>query len=249
MLVYQFDKMSVRVGTIKGANDRLRYKDYKTIVCLTKSTAYGDLGPYVLKDDQGVIIENRWQFSKVYADVPKTKQYYSQWDNTVVWDHPAEHHVDEKEDEYHLLDKYWKWREKGFKNEYFVRYPVGKSNMGKCLFSLDDNSDEALDYVQARKKIYWKYYKDAVIKQPKFKKLKKMLKEGQKPLIVEVDGPRQESLDYYIKKYKVPKNWIENKTIEVNEENMKILVNDTTHCFGHGFCLASALLNIDIEQL
>lgn len=74
-----------------------------------------------------------------------------------------------------------------------------------------------------------------------------MLKDGKNLLIVEVDGPHGESLDYYKKKYKVDDNFIEDDTILATKENLKIMLNDTKHAFGHGYCLAVALLNLSLD--
>ena len=41
----------------------------------------------------------------------------------------------------------------------------------------------------------------------------------------------------------MPDNFIENNTIECNEFNMNIMLNDPKHPFGHGYCLAMTLLN------
>jgi hypothetical protein len=71
--------MSIRVGTIKN-NKKPSFDGFKSILVLTKSSPYGELGPYVLKDEDGKIMENIWQFSKVYKQIPKTTQRYSQWD-------------------------------------------------------------------------------------------------------------------------------------------------------------------------
>ena len=57
-------KGKIRVGTRVNNKDP-KYKGFKNIICLTKSTAYGDLGPYVLTDKNNVIFENLRQFLKV----------------------------------------------------------------------------------------------------------------------------------------------------------------------------------------
>ena len=66
-------------------------------------------------------------------------------------------------------------------------------------------------------------------------------------MIIEVDGPHQESLNYYKHTYGVSEDFIDKNTISVNENNMKIMLNDTKHPFGHGYCLAMALLDKDEE--
>ena len=129
-------------------------------------------------------------------------------------------------------------------NKDAVRYPVtfNKTVRASCLYALWEG--EKLGYIDARKKIYKKVYTDLVKKTNKFEKLKQMLQNGINFLIVEVDGPRQESLEYYKEKYKVSDDFIVNNTIEVNSKNMDIILNDTRHAFGHGYCLAMALLNL-----
>ena len=47
-----------------------------------------------------------------------------------------------------------------------------------------------------------------------------MLQDGKKLLLIEIDGPRQDSMDYYKQKYGVPDQWIDQNSIEVNKENM-----------------------------
>lgn len=234
----------IRVGTIK--NGRVpSYPGYRVIKVLTKSSPYGELGPYVLKDEKGRIMENIWQFSKVYEKVPKTTQRYSQWDNTIIWDHPEEIHVKDGE----LTPEYHAWREKGMRCEYGVRYPVGYTKQARaaCLYAFRDGKDEKLDYVEARVKIYFHWYRKLAKKEKKFSYLKKLLEKGENLLIVEVDGPISSSLPYYKEKYNVDDSFIENDTIEVNEKNMEIMLNDTLHPFGHGYCLAMALLDLEAE--
>lgn len=121
----------IRVGRVVNRINP-KYDGYRPIICLTKCTTYGELGPYVLEDDDGCIMENIWQFSKVYKNVPASKQYYSQWDDTVIWDHPAETHIDS---DGNLTDEYWEWRRKGYNNKYPVRYPVGMKHRSECLYS------------------------------------------------------------------------------------------------------------------
>lgn len=203
---------------------------------------YGVFGPYILKDDDGIIMENKYQFSKIYKEVPATTQYYSRWNKTVIWNHPSEVHYSNGQ----ILPAYWAWREKGMNNPYYVRYPVGFHNMHKCLFSIKDNDPNShLDYVEARKQIYLPIYCDAVRKEPKFLELKNRLNHGENLLIIEVDGPHQESLDYYIDMYELDESFIENDTMLATDENLTIMLNDDKHPFGHGYCLATALLELE----
>lgn len=219
--------------------------DQYILLCLTKSTAYGDLSPYVLEDEEGRLLENVYQFSKVYEVVPKTRQRASRYDSSIIWDHPYERHVD---DFGKLLPSYWSWREKGQNCPQPVRYPVGRSkkHRASCLYSLKEGSSKKLDYISSRKEIYLPLYLSSVRNKKRFLNLKKRLVKGENLLIIEVDGPHEESLDYYKKKYHVNNNFIEGETVLVTQENMKILLNDAKHPFGHGYCLGIALLDIDV---
>lgn len=216
---------------------------FTNIIVLMKSSLYWELSPYYLKDANGYILENKWQFSKVYEMVPKSIQTYSSSDKTVIWNHPEETHIVKGK----LTQKYWNWRKKGMSNKYSVMYPVGYNNRKKYLYSLKENNDgtfsDKLDYIQARKEIYIPEFCNLVRKQKKFSELKTRLEKGENLLIVEVNGPHQESLPYYIGRYNVNKDFFINGTVDVTEDNMKILLNDQRHNFGHGYCLGMALLN------
>lgn len=232
----------IRIGRLlynNGKKNFPSYEGYKRIEVMTKSTPYGDLGPYVLKNDKGQLMENIWQFAKVYKEIPKSKQRYSQYSKKVIWDHPAETHVDEKGN---LTPNYWNWRKKGMDNPEAVRYPVGRKVRSECLYA--QWNEKKLNYIDARKEIYFPVYAELVKKEKKFNKLIKWLKQGKNLLIIEVDGPHQESLNYYKERYNVDDDFIKDRTILVNQTNMDIMINDTKHAFGHGYCLGMALLNL-----
>ena len=217
---------------------------FKQIFVLTKSYKdWWELSPYALKNDKDQIMENVWQFSKVYKDVPKRTAKYSRYDDRIIWQHPAEVHMNEDGT---LKPEYWAWREKGMAAEDAIRYPVGFYHRHNCQYALTEPGGEKLDYVQSRKAIYVPLYIDLVKKEEKFKKLKKMYEDGENLLIIEVDGPHQESIQYYMDKYGVKRDFFVNSTVEANEESMKILLNDEKHAFGHGYCLAMALLDINV---
>lgn len=229
----KYDKMGKRMDPI--------YKGYTSIIVLTKSSEYGSLGPYLLTDSYGRIIENVYQGSKVYEKVPKTIQRYSRWDNKVIWDHPAEIHIKNNI----LTSEYYNWRNKLMNNKYAVRYPLGYGNNKYCKYAYRDGYEgEKLDYIETRKLIYIPLYCDNVIYQKQYKELENRLKNGENLLIIEVDGPHQEDILYYKSKYNVNDDFIENDSMLVNEKNIDIMLNDTKHPFGHGYCLAMSLLNL-----
>lgn len=239
----------IRVGRRKYIGSKYvdpTFTGFTSILCLTKSSPYGDLGPYVITDENGVIFENKWQFSKVYEKVPASKQTYSRYDNTIIWDHPEETHISEGK----ITEEYWNWRKKGFECPYPVRYPVGLKGRHTCkyaLLELENNLYLELDYIEARKHIYLKDYVNLVKNVEKYRKLKKKLEKGENLLIIEVDGPHEESMPYYKEKYNVPDDFIENETILCTRPNLDILLNDPKHPFGHGYCLAWALLDYDTD--
>uniref|UniRef100_A0A6C0J4C4 Uncharacterized protein n=1 Tax=viral metagenome TaxID=1070528 RepID=A0A6C0J4C4_9ZZZZ len=229
----------IRVGRIKNCNGKTSYPGYKRVIVMTKSSKYGSLSPYLLTDGKGRIMENLWQFSKVYKETPKTKQYYSQWDKTVVWERPKEIHVDTHGD---LTQDYITWRKDGMEHVHAVRYPVGKKHTSKCLYALSDKDmTKKLDYITARKSLYLPLYSEMVRSQPQYAELLCDLKANRNIIILEVDGPHEENLLYYQNKYKVKDTFIEQWSMEADPQSLEIMLNDSKHNFGHGYCLAWCL--------
>jgi len=251
--------MCIRVGRIKYVNGEQVYPSFKgfsPIVVMTKSSEYGAIGPYELKDENGYIFEDLWQFSKVYEKVPETHEVYTQRYRVPAWDHPAEIHMKDG----FFTQEFWSWRQKGLSNAIAVRYPVGRKNMHLCKFAIpydtpcnhdslvSIDSIEHLDYIQSRKRTYIPVYIELASKQELFKQLKQRHEDGEDLLIIEVDGPHQESLSYYMQKYGVGKDFIEKDTIIASEDNMKIIVNDPKHPAGHGYALAIGLQDFDYSN-
>nr|QBK85908.1 MAG: uncharacterized protein LCMAC101_05030 [Marseillevirus LCMAC101] len=231
------------VGRAIYQNGKWNYpslKNCETIVVMSTSySPWSHLSPYCLKDEKGRILENVWQFSKVYAEVPESKQYKNRYTREVIWEYPREVHMKKNE----LTPEYWIWRKKGMYCEHPVRYPVGYNHRHKCLFALKKRSGSRLDYIESRKAIYVPLYSKAVKKEPKFDKLVKMVQNGTRILIVEVDGPHQESSQYYSEKYDCPDNFIKHNCMKASEKNLNLMLNDGKHPFGHGYCLAQALID------
>lgn len=232
----------IRVGRItyqSGKPVHPSFEGYTPIVVLTKSSKYGDLGPYVLADSQGRIMENKFQFSKLYPWVPASRQVYSRWNNTVIWSHPEEIH---QGDDGQPTDEYWAWREKGMNNKWAVRYPVGNTSHRKLCIGVITEDGDVLGIKDGREQVYLKTYAELVKLRPLFTKLQERLAGGENLLIIEVDGPHQESLEYYKETYGVTNSFITNDTILATKKNMAIMLEDPKHSFGHGYCLAMALL-------
>src|SRR5437763_529820 len=113
-----------RIYNKNGSFKDPSYEEFTNVLCLTASSEYGEIGPYLLKNDQDQIMENIWQFSKVYKNVPETKEYYSRYNKKIIWEYPAENHVNDGK----VNEKYWVWRKKGMNNDEPVRHPVGFKN-------------------------------------------------------------------------------------------------------------------------
>ena len=128
----------MRVGKLLW--DKQSHKDlipvtdgYLNVMVKNYKTGLGHtLSPYFLKNAKGQLMECIWQFSKSYSSVTAQRQYSSkyQYGNSdyLVWEHPAEKHVDEKGEP---NNKYWKWRKKGMNNPKPVRYPNGYAGRKK----------------------------------------------------------------------------------------------------------------------
>lgn len=239
----------IRVGRAtydkKGRINYPSYEGFTPIVVMLKSHSnYYPLSPYSLKNNDNQIMENIWQFSKIYETIPKTTQKKSRYDDTIVWSHNNETHIDS---DGKITPQYWQWRNKGMDHEHPVRYPVGFKYRGNCKYAIPQSDlNLKLNYIEARLKIYVPVYCELVKKEANlFVDLQSRLKDGENLLIIEVDGPHQESLAYYQEKYDVNDSFIEDNTLIINKENLTIMISDSKHPFGHGYCLAMALMNID----
>jgi hypothetical protein len=232
----------IRVGRITYKNGKPihpSFKGHTPIVVLTKSSEYGSLGPYELKDENGIIMENAWQFKKLYPWVPKSRQTYSRWDPTVIWDHPQEIHYNKETQQ--PTDEYWAWREKGMHNKWAVRYPVGNTKHKALCICVVTDDGRCLGIKEGREEVYLGTYARLVKQQPQFTELHTRLQNGENLLIIEVDGPHQESLGYYKETYGVDDKFIVDDTMLATKKNIEIMLGDPKHSFGHGYCLAMAL--------
>ncbi len=245
----------IRVGrTIyqkNGSRIDPTFNGFTNIIVLLKTTSeWGLLSPFELRDEYGRIMENVWQGSKVYPSVPTQQIKISKYNKQVIFQHPAEVHTEQNNKP---NQAYYTWRKKVMECNSYLRYPAGYDNRHNCLYALAEKADGSVDennrlgYINSRKKIYVYEYCRLAKKEPKFRKLQERLQKGENLLIIEVDGPHQESLYYYKQKYGIADDFIQAETILVNEANMKILLNDSKHPFGHGYCLAITLLGKEGE--
>lgn len=245
-IIISTSRGQIRVGTKKGKVDP-SFPNFTPIVCLTKSTAYGALGPYLLRNESGDLIENAWQASKVVRQTQYSKQKFP-YSDRVIWEWPAEIHVDQNNQ---LNQNWFLWHNTLTKAKEPIRYPLtfeGRHQTLGCYSEKDCKStrvEDLLDIPNSRKKIYFPMYIQAVKKEKLYKELEARLNKGENLLLVDVDGPKQESLEYYKQEYKVNDDFIQNDTILITEENLKIMLNDPKHSCGHCYGLAAALLGLE----
>lgn len=208
----------------------------------------GPLSPYLLKNEQGQLLENVWQFSKVYKHVSKQRTPLNgkYRPDVIIWEHPEEVHVNDDTGE--VNDAYWAWRQKGMNNAYAVRYPNGFHGRKECVCSVIQNKHiidgkevvtlERLNYIEARKRIYCAEYARLAPRTQAFKQLRDLLAQGISLQLVEVDGP-DPTLSY------PPYDSIskEKPGMLMDEATIRLLVNDARKPFGHGFVIAALLLD------
>eukprot|EP01084_Bolivina_argentea_P168753 292573_1 len=221
-------------------------KRHKLIAAISAMVhKWGALSPFHLSDSEGKLIENVWQFSKVYDSIDAQNQVKF---GKEKWIYPKVEKCVNHDGT--LTDEYWKWRETGENHKKAVRFPVGRAGRFKCLYSIKNKNDlKKLNYIQSRKEIYIPLYISALVKCDKYKELKKLYDNGQCLLISEFDGPYYEDYEYYKNKYKKDDIVLEGNVMVPTKGNLKILLNDEKHPFGHGYCIAMALQDITINDL
>lgn len=213
--------------------------DYTNVLIhVSGQTIGGGLSPFVLRNESGQLLENVWQFAKVYAKVEAQTAKLGRYSSTVIWTHPAEVHVEGD----HILPAYWEWRNKGMNNRYAVRYPAGFHGRHKCLFSIapgavPDGGFQRLNYIQARKRIYCGEYARLAPREAHFLRLQAMLNSGQNIQICEVDGP-----DVTLSHPPYDRISATDPGLDIDESAIRLLVNDPIRPFGHGFVIAALLL-------
>lgn len=103
-------------------------------------------------------MENAWQYSKVYSQ-----------------------HVDSDNNP---TQDYFDWAQQGWNASRAERYPMGKGS--KPLYSFWNG--RKLEYIEARKQIYFPLYARAVVKTNAFKEIKARVIAGDKIALLDFDG-------------------------------------------------------------
>lgn len=239
-------KKAKKMGLVKVAKYNYKTgilpvsKGYINVLIHTKSQKQElgkQLSPYVLKNINEQLIENVWQFSKIYPTVYKQRQsIHRNQPNVIVWEHDQEqHYINDKP-----TDSYWKWREKGMNNWYAVRYPNGFKGRHECKGCIVGTKDDykILGYIESRKAVYCKEYIDSAPLTDDFKTLKSMLNNGKNLQLIEVDGP-----DYNLNYAPYDQISKDNPGLDITEDTIKMLLNDPRKPFGHGYVVAALLLD------
>jgi hypothetical protein len=158
------------------------------------------LGPVKLYDGaivrKALNMENAWQFSKVYKC-----------------------HID---DHGNPTKDYFNWAKEGWLSSRAIRYPMGKGVIPE--YSLW--AGEKLDYISARKRIYFPLYAKAVMKTSEFHILKNAYLEGKQIILWDYDG-----YDY----------------LSMNM-SLKDVINNPDKTMGHAFVLA-ALIQDEFKRI
>lgn len=175
-----------------------------------KNTKYQELSPMVLGpvyDESNELyannIEDGWQCSKVFSsqvgkcDVDSSDEWIKNWS------------------EYSKRGR--------FSSE--ARRHRSASRSDTCLFSY--YMGEKLTYVQARKRMYCKWYAKLVRETKAYKDLEARHLAGKNLLLVEYDGLDRNNNE---------------QNVDLTEEYLRTIINDPKQIFGHGLVLATVLL-------
>ena len=214
-----------------------------------RDSKYHVFSPYYLKTDAheehqnpgGVIFENFWQGSKVYPVAPAIQAYTSMYTQGnpkyLLWENPSDIVCLNRTDD--IMLGYFAWRNSLWACKNAIRYPVGYNKRTSCRFSLmctHDGNIHKLGYIESRKRIYLQEYKRLVRQLPEYKELLQLLRTRQNICLYEIDVPA------FGKKGEHGKNINKDGSYDVTPERIQLLLNDDKSAFGHGLCLADALL-------
>lgn len=229
----------IRIGKIK--RDKLgkiyipKYKDFKNIL-VTKDSEFWSLSSTNIITENKQILSNVFEFSKVFKNI---KKFQLKENDKILWEQNSNTHLINNK----ISEKYFKWREIGINTNKAI-FPNGVNQYNFEFYLPDKNNLELrFNELEGRTKFIAPLYSKLIKKKPKFKKLRKMLNNGENLLLISEDGCHQESLPYYMGKYGVKKDFIKDNTILVNEASINILLNDKKHPFYEIFYLAINLLN------
>lgn len=238
---------------IKSTNDKpVSVDGYEAINVLKWSgSKWKVFCPYYLKTDGkeinenpgGVLFENYYQGSKVYDKVYDIKVYASKWHHgqeKYLWfqyettTSGGDTLIDEE-----MFDKplYERWRNALWACNKAVRYPNGISRKKNVKFTLceRDGVETRMDYLTARRLIYFNEYVRLVRNLPEYQVLLDKIRSGKNLMLCEIDVPAVGRRGEHGRD-------CDGNFCEMNIEKIEKLMRDDSESFGHGLCLAHALL-------
>ena len=111
------------------------------------------------------------------------------------------------------------------------RYPNSKGK--KVLYAVFDGYDniEKMDYITSRKKVYVPKYYNLIKDKELIDYWKAKLESGYNLVIYDFDGPRLNDGSV--------------SCVELNEDLLKVKINDPTVPFGHGYIVGATIANIN----
>ena len=192
-----------RIRVIGPRNLRAPVRPQEQVIstCVSSNRATSDwrvgLSPFVLGPVRlfgmgtAKVMENAWQFSKVYAT-----------------------HADA---DGNPTAEYFSWAQAGFGDGRAHRYPMGKGAVP--LYSLWGT--ERMNYIRARREIYFPLYRDAVRETPAFRSLCAAADSGSSIALFDFDGYDHDSIGH----------------------TLADVLNDPTRKMGHALVLKMMLLH------
>ena len=99
-----------------------------------------------------------------------------------------------------------------------------------------------LTYIEARKRLYKQEYIRLIRKLPEYQKILNMVLNGLNICIHEIDVPSPEKKGYYGSLCRPDGIFV------CNKRDLDLLINDSSEAFGHGLCIAMALIE-DVERI
>lgn len=211
---------------------------------MSNSSPWRKLSPYHMKTDGveeqrnpgGVLFENFWQGSKVYPEVFPI-EVYSHYRHT---GNPAQLHWawDRRQTHYSKstgevdLALWHSWRDSLWAAPKAVRYPNGYARRGLCVFALLNDS-ERLPYIESRKRIYVQEYVRLAKQTDEFARLLALLRAGKAVCLGEIDVPAPGKRGTHNS---------EAAEVQMTLPYLDAMLHDDSEPFGHGLCLALALL-------
>lgn len=236
----------------------MNYENFEIVNVLKwNNSKWQKLCPYLLKTDGNedyynpgeVLFENFYQGCKIYDIVYENEVYPSKYQmnnpNYLWWKFEPQNPSGDILCKNNMInyDLYFNWRNSLWNCQHPIRYPnkIHRRKNTQFAICIDKNGNEKrFDYISTRKEIYMKEYIRLIKQLPEYNELLNKLKKGENIMLCEIDVPANGKRGNY--------------GLDCNNDNVCImsidkleaLLNDTTEAFGHGLCLAYALL-MDLE--